>query len=53
MVSGFLVSTLRRLLAEHNETTMTKALSGAENLKISAQQIDRYEEIGPVVRTVE
>ncbi|KAI9832313.1 MAG: hypothetical protein M1826_001999 [Phylliscum demangeonii] len=51
MISGFLVHALRRLLAERNETTVAKALCGAENLQISAALIDRFEKLGPVVET--
>ncbi|KAE9983453.1 hypothetical protein EG328_009945 [Venturia inaequalis] len=50
--SGFLISALRRLVREKSETTIVKALSGAENLKISADFIEKSEEIGPVVERV-
>ncbi|KAF2396291.1 hypothetical protein EJ06DRAFT_233575 [Trichodelitschia bisporula] len=47
--SGFLINALRRLVRERSETTMTKALSGAQNLKTSADFIERAQEIGPAV----
>jgi hypothetical protein len=50
--SGFLISALRRLVREKSETTIVKALSGAENLKTSAEFIEKSEEIGPVIERV-
>lgn len=50
--SGFLISALRRLVREKSETTIVKALSGAENLKTAADFIEKSEEIGPVVERV-
>lgn len=47
LVSGFLVSALRRIVRERSETMVVKALSGAENLKIAAELIGRIEELGP------
>jgi vacuolar protein sorting-associated protein 3 len=49
LVSGFLVSALRRIVRERSETMIAKALSGAENLKINADLIGKIEEIGPTV----
>ncbi|TAQ85679.1 hypothetical protein B7494_g5991 [Chlorociboria aeruginascens] len=49
LVSGFLVSALRRIVRERSETMVAKALSGAENLKISADLIKRIDEVGPEV----
>jgi hypothetical protein len=50
--SGFLISALRRLVRERSETSIAKALSGAENLKVNEEFIDKSEEIGPVVEGV-
>lgn len=47
--SGFLISALRRLVREKSESSIAKALSGAQNLKTSADLIERVEELGPVV----
>ncbi|KAI9646249.1 hypothetical protein NHQ30_005689 [Ciborinia camelliae] len=47
LVSGFLVSALRRIVRERSETMVVKALSGADNLKASVVLVDRVREIGP------
>ena len=47
LVSAFLVSAFRRLVHERNEAVITKALSGAENLKISADFVEKCEKLGP------
>jgi len=47
LVSSFLVSSFRRLLHERNEATITKALSGAENLQIAAAFVEKCTAIGP------
>jgi len=49
LVSGFLVSSLRRIVRERSETMVAKALSGAENLKISADLIKKIEDAGALV----
>jgi hypothetical protein len=49
LVSGFLVSALRRIVRERSETTIAKALSGAENLKISATFVEKINEVGPTI----
>jgi hypothetical protein len=49
LVSSFLVSALRRIVKEKNETTVAKALSGAENLKISADLIGKIGKKGPTI----
>jgi vacuolar protein sorting-associated protein 3 len=51
LVSGFLVSALRRIVRERSETMIAKALSGAENLKINADLIGKIEDLGPTVET--
>ncbi|KAK4696469.1 vacuolar protein sorting-associated protein 3, partial [Lecanoromycetidae sp. Uapishka_2] len=52
LVSGFLVSSFRRLVHERNEATITKALSGAENLQIAAAFVEKCSAIGPRVEEV-
>ena len=49
LISGFLVSAFRRLVHERSEAMIAKSLSGAENLKISADLIGKCEGIGPQV----
>lgn len=51
LVSGFLVSALRRIVRERSETMIARALSGAENLKINADLIGKIEDLGPTVET--
>lgn len=51
LVSGFLVSALRRIVRERSETMVTKALSGAENLKVAADLVGRIEAAGPSIET--
>lgn len=48
-ISGFLVSALRRLVQEKNEAMITKALSGAENLQVAANFVEKCIELGPQV----
>lgn len=52
LVSGFLVSSFRRLIYERREATVTKALSGAENLQIAATFVEKCGELGPQVEKV-
>ncbi|RFU35744.1 hypothetical protein B7463_g606, partial [Scytalidium lignicola] len=49
IISGFLVSALRRIVQERSETMIAKALSGSENLKTSADLIEKIKEVGPSV----
>ncbi|KAB8297043.1 hypothetical protein EYC80_002440 [Monilinia laxa] len=49
LVSGFLVSALRRIVRERSETMVVKALSGADNLKASVAFVDRVRETGPKI----
>ena len=44
---------IRRLVQERHETMIAKALSGAENLTISAELIERMDGRGPTVEAVE
>ena len=52
VVSGFLISTLRRLVQEKNEAMMVKALSGAENLQAAAELVEKYTSIGPEIEEI-
>lgn len=52
LVSGFLVSSFRRLVHKRREATITKALSGAENLQIAAAFVEKCSELGPHVEKV-
>jgi hypothetical protein len=49
LVSGFLVSALRRIVRERSETMITKALSGAENLKVTAELNGKIDAAGPSI----
>ena len=49
LVSGFLVSALRRIVRERSETMIAKSLSGAENLKASADLIGKIDATGPSI----
>ena len=51
LVSAFLVSAFRRLVQDKSEAMITKALSGAENLLVSADFIEKCEEYGAQVQT--
>ena len=52
LASGFLVSSFRRLVHERREASVTKALSGAENLQIAAAFVEKCSEIGPQVEKI-
>ncbi|TVY48904.1 Transforming growth factor-beta receptor-associated protein [Lachnellula occidentalis] len=49
LVSGFLVGALRRIVTERSETMIAKALSGAENLKVSGDLIGEIDKAGPSI----
>ncbi len=49
LISGFLVSALRRLIQEKNEAMITKALSGAENLQVASSYVEKCNELGPQI----
>jgi hypothetical protein len=51
LVSGFLVGALRRIVRERSETTVAKALSTAENLKVSVDLIGEIDKAGPSIET--
>ena len=52
LVSAFLVSSFRQLMHERREATVTKALSGAENLQIAAAFVEKCSERGPQIEEV-
>ncbi|KIN06161.1 hypothetical protein OIDMADRAFT_113954 [Oidiodendron maius Zn] len=49
LVSGFLVNALKRIVRERSESMIAKSLSGAENLKVSAELIQRIDAVGPSI----
>ena len=53
LLSAFLANAFRRLVQERNDALIIKALSGAQNLKTSADFIEKCEEIGPHVQLIE
>lgn len=51
VVASFLMTSLRRLVAEKHETEVTSKLSSAENLRVNWDLIVKIEEKGPTVET--
>ncbi|KND88509.1 Transforming growth factor-beta receptor-associated protein 1 [Tolypocladium ophioglossoides CBS 100239] len=49
ILAGFLVGALRRLVLEKHESTMTRALSGAENLRVNYDLVVGMGEKGPSI----
>lgn len=49
VVGGFLIGALRRIVIEKRETAVTKALSGAENLRVSYDLVKSVDEKGPSI----
>lgn len=47
VIAGFLVTALRRLVAERHETDVTSRLSSAENLRVNWELVVQIEEKGP------
>lgn len=52
IVSGFLVSSFRHLVHKRNEATITKALSGAENLQVAAAFVEKCSQSKPRIENV-
>ena len=52
LASGFLVSSFRQLLHERRDASITKALSGAENLQTATAFVEKCREIGPQIEKV-
>jgi len=44
---------LRRIVRERSETMVAKALSGSENLRVSAQVIGVRDKIGPQIENLQ
>ena len=53
IISGFLVNALRRLVCDRSETQVARFLRQSENLRISAELVDKIEEVGPRVESIE
>lgn len=53
IVAGFLVQAVRQILHEKNETTVTKALSSAENLRVNHELVVMVEEKGPTIEATQ
>ncbi|KAH7141201.1 hypothetical protein B0J13DRAFT_53122 [Dactylonectria estremocensis] len=49
IVAGFLVGALKRLVGERHESMLTRALSGAENLRVNYDLVVKVEEKGPSI----
>ena len=49
VASGFLVHSLRKLVRDRNQTTVARALSGAENLRVHDELIKKIDELGPQI----
>jgi vacuolar protein sorting-associated protein 3 len=49
VVAGFLVSALRRIAKEKNESMVTRALSSAENLRVNADLLEKTDAMGPSI----
>lgn len=49
LLSTFLESALRRLVAERNETAIARALTNVENLTAAGTLIEKVDALGPTV----
>lgn len=49
IIAGFLVGALKRLVGERHESMLTRALSGAENLRVNYDFVVKVEEKGPSI----
>ena len=52
-IAPFLTSSLRRMVHERNETSVAKALSGAENLMLRVNFVDECEKLGPAMEAAD
>ncbi len=48
-IESFLVSAIRTLVQERNETLVVRALRGSENLQVSEQYFDKVDELGYMI----
>jgi len=53
IAADFLVQALKRLVRERHETAVARALSGAENLRVSHELIEKVDKRGAQVETAE
>ena len=49
LISGFLISSFRRIVSERNDAMITKALSGAENLQVASAFVEKCSAAGPKI----
>jgi len=49
VTAGFLITALRTLVRERQETMLARSLSGAENLRVNYDRLTNIDEKGPVV----
>ncbi len=49
LFSAFLVNALRRLVRDRSESSVARALNGAQNLKTGVRLIEKMEQLGPTV----
>jgi len=49
IVGAFLVSALRNIVRQRNETMVVRALRGAENLLVAEEFVNKVEEVGPML----
>jgi hypothetical protein len=52
IVGAFIINALRRLVRERAETSIAKALNGAQNLQLSVDLADKMDKIGHTVERV-
>jgi len=53
LISEYLISTLRNLVREKNESVIVRAIRRGENLRVNADFVDLCDEHGPKVQTME
>lgn len=53
VVSAFMINAFRRLVQDKSEAMIKKALSGAQNLQVSADFIEKCEKLGPYLEVVQ
>lgn len=53
LISGFLVSALRRIVTDKSEAMIVKSLSGAENLQVAAAFVEKCSALGPQIEQVD
>ena len=53
IISGFLVNALRRLVHDRSETQVARYLRQSENLRTSAELVEKIEDAGPKIEDME